>query len=568
MNGNKPKNGLTMKTKILAFACSMMLTMGLMGCQEPEEFHPNIERNGITNLTASFPDDDRDENVFTSEIDYQNKVITVVFPYNYPRLSDNVLDKSSLSKMRVFASLENNVYVSPKLYFMDLTKENTITVTDQNGGKADYKVVAEIRKSNECAVTKFDLPGANLNGLIKESEKTISLISIEQIGKQVADIALSHGATISPDPRKEAIDYDQEVKFKVTAQDGKTFVEYVVKKEIPQKLDAGLRVSSAKLLWAKKLSDIGISTLHTTTGVAPTEKYLVINDRNNKKAICLNVNTGEVEGGIDISMFAGSLTNMYGTADDNDNILFCNYNPGKGGRFTVWRVKGVSGTPEKYLDIPMDVQIGRKLSVVGSLDADAIITAPVYNTAGQFARWQVKGGTLVSATPTMVQALGLGAWGNNADVIYTDPSHLESDYIASYYADPRHVSMFNGKTNGIKAKGPAISVNWIQNAVDYVVFNKTGYVLSNSINSFTWGSDDSIYLFDLGAGNLDTYALDFTGSGLNITGNYGAKALGQQNVNATGDVALRVSNDGYYMYIYFMFTNGYVGCVRCDCLDI
>ena len=48
--------------------------------------------NGINNLTASFFNDDRDENSFSSEIDYQNKVITVVFPYNYPRLSDQVLE--------------------------------------------------------------------------------------------------------------------------------------------------------------------------------------------------------------------------------------------------------------------------------------------------------------------------------------------------------------------------------------------------------------------------------------------------------------------------------------------
>ena len=84
-----------MKTKILTLACNLLLIFTWVGCQEPEEFHPNIERNGITNLTARFIDDDRDENNFTSEIDYQNKVITVVFPYNYPRLSDNVLDKSS-----------------------------------------------------------------------------------------------------------------------------------------------------------------------------------------------------------------------------------------------------------------------------------------------------------------------------------------------------------------------------------------------------------------------------------------------------------------------------------------
>jgi hypothetical protein len=75
-------------------------------------------------------------------------------------------------------------------------------------------------------------------------------------------------------------------------------------------------------------------------------------------------------------------------------------------------------------------------------------------------------------------------------------------------------------------------------------------------------------LFDTGGGNLDTQVLDFSSKGLDINGKYGGKALGKQNANGTGDVALRVSNDGYYLYIYFMFTNGYVGCVRCDCLDL
>ena len=366
-----------MKTKILTLACNLLLIFTWVGCQEPEEFHPNIERNGITNLTARFIDDDRDENNFTSEIDYQNKVITVVFPYNYPRLSDNVLDKSSLKKMRVFASLENNVYVTPKLYFMDLTKENTITVTDQNGGKADYKVVAEIRKSNECAITKFDLPNANLSGLVKEADKVISLVSADEIGKQLATVSISHGATISPDPTVVALDYDQDQQFKVTAQDGVTSMVYTVKKEIPQKINNGLRASSAQLLWVKKLVDIGLTQNHMTTGIAALNNYVVVNERGDGQAVYLNAKTGDIAGHIDISEFAGSLTNMYATADDNDNILFCNFNNQKDGKFIIWRVKGVKGKPERYLEYTTSAQMGRKLSVIGSLDGDAIITAPI-----------------------------------------------------------------------------------------------------------------------------------------------------------------------------------------------
>lgn len=68
-----------MKNKILSIISVIALFIGMSACHSPEEFKPNLERNGINNLIASFPDDDRDENRFTSEIDYQNRVITVVF---------------------------------------------------------------------------------------------------------------------------------------------------------------------------------------------------------------------------------------------------------------------------------------------------------------------------------------------------------------------------------------------------------------------------------------------------------------------------------------------------------
>ena len=167
-----------MKNKILSIVSVIAFLMGMSACHSPEDFNPTVERNIINNLTASFPDDDSDDNSFTSEIDYTNHVITVVFPYNYPKLSDNVLQQSDLKKMRVIADLDNNVYVYPTLLFMDMTQENFITVKDQTGTSTEYKVVAEIRKSNECAITKFNLTSLGLSGIINESTKTISLISL------------------------------------------------------------------------------------------------------------------------------------------------------------------------------------------------------------------------------------------------------------------------------------------------------------------------------------------------------------------------------------------------------
>ena len=411
-----------MKNKILSIVSVIAFLMGMSACHSPEDFNPTVERNIINNLTASFPDDDSDDNSFTSEIDYTNHVITVVFPYNYPKLSDNVLQQSDLKKMRVIADLDNNVYVYPTLLFMDMTQENFITVKDQTGTSTEYKVVAEIRKSNECAITKFNLTSLGLSGIINESTKTISLISLESIGEMLADVTISHGATISPDPRTVALNYDQEQKLTVTAQNGTTQSVYTVKKEIPEKIAAGLRANSAKLLWTKKLTDVGITSTNMVTGIAVTNDYVVINDRGNSNAIYLDGRTGANVGTINISSFAGSLTNFYATADDGDNILFTNLVPNSGNVFTVWRVRGVNGTPEKYIEFNVTSAIGRKLSVQGSLDGDAIITAPYYGTSGQFARWQVVNGALKSQTPDLVVSQGLGSWGDNADVIYSDPT--------------------------------------------------------------------------------------------------------------------------------------------------
>ena len=557
-----------MKNKILSVISLIVLIFGIGACQSPESLDPSTAgRGGINNLVASFMDDDSDENSFESEINHDTRVITVVFPYNYPRLSDNVLQVSDLKKMRVRAYVDNNVYISPSLLYMDMTHENTITVKGLKGS-VDYKVVPEIRKSDACAITKFDLTSIGLSGIINEEAKKISLITLDNIGEVLADVTLSHGATISPDPTVVALNYDTDVQVTVTAQNGTSKSVYTVTKGMPEKLAAGLRASSAKLLWARKLTDIGLTAQHMTTGIAAMDDYVVLNERGNAKAVYVNAKTGENAGSIDISKFAGNLTNFYVTADDANNILFTNLTPGGGAAFTVWRVKGVDGTPEKYIEFPVSSAMGRKLSVIGSLDGDAIITAPYYATSGQFARWQVVGGTLKSQTPDLVAAQGLGSWGVNADVIYSNPSDPASDYFAAYYTTPRGLSWFNGATNEIKVTGPEISPNWIQNAVDYAVFNKVAYVLSNSVNSFNWGKNDTIYLFDVAGGTLGKEPLDFGDNGLKIFGNYGGWALGVRNNNGTADVALRVSPDGYYMYIYFMFTNGYLGCIRCDCMDM
>ncbi|MDD2245966.1 MAG: DUF5018 domain-containing protein [Proteiniphilum sp.] len=548
----------------LTLLCSAFFLLN--GCQQVEDLTPSVSRYGINSLNASFYGDESSENSFTSEINYETGVITIVFPYNYPRTSENVLTTDDLKKVRVTANLDDNVTISPSLLYMDLTKENFITVTDQSKTKKDYKIVAEIRKSAEAKITDFSLDALGISGIIDELNKTISLISIEPIGEVLAKLSISHGATISPDPRTTALNYDNEVTLTVTAQNGSDKAIYTIRKDVPNKVELGMRNGSAKVLWSKKLqTDLGISALNVTTSLAVTKDYVIVNTRN-EPGMILDRKTGAKVGTMpNMQSIIGGLTNFFATADDGNNILICNLAP-NAGTYKVWRINGVNGTPELYIDWAASgsTAIGRKLSIKGSLDGDAIITAAIMGDAKSFARWQVKAGVLQSQIPEIVAIPEIeGAWWNNADVVATNPSDPKGDYFVSYYALPRKFAWIDGKTNTFRALGPEISGNWVQNAADYTVFNGNPYAASNSVNSFTWGSDDKIYLFD--ASSTTTFTEPIWTSPI---GTYGGKDNGGQNGNGTGDVILKVSTDGYYMYLYFMFTNGCVVCVQYDCIDM
>ncbi len=559
----KNKKINAMKNKFLLLIAIAFMFFGMNSCQKVADLTPSVSRKGINSFTASFVNDERPENAFASEVDSVNKIITVVFPYNYPKDSDTVLTISDLTKIRVVANLDDNVTISPAILYMDFTKDNYITVTDQAKNKKIYRVVAEIRKSSECAITNFELTSLGLSGIINENSKTIFITSIDPIGSALAKVSVSHGAVMQPDPTKVALNYNDDVEITVTAQNGTTSSVYTVKRTIPPKRDFGMRSGSAKILWVKKLNtDLGISVLDKTTGIAVTKDYVVINTRG-QNSIYLDNKTCAIAGTVNLGACVGDLINFYNTCDDNDNILLCNL-ASSNTPFKIWKIKGVTGTPEAFIEWNCGVAMGYKFSIKGSIDGDAIITAPYNNGDMKFARWQVKNGILQSQTPDIITTAATTAgWWRRCDIVYTDPTNLNSDYFVAGYALPRKFAWMDGTTHTAKAYGPVISSSWILCATDYVVFNKSHYAVHNTVNSFTYDMDDRIYLYDVS-----------TLSGLNANvwnapkGIYGGKENGGQNKDGGGDVALKVSDDGYFMYLYFMFTNGCVVCVRFDCFDI
>lgn len=556
-----------MKNRILIFA---ILIPGIFfSCQKPDPLLPSTARKGINSITASF-EDGRGE--FTGIPDENDSKIVIPVPYFFPENSDNQVTEEMLKNMRVKANLDDNVTVTPPLLYMDLTKENEITLTDQRKEEHRYIVTAEIRKSSACYIESFSLPDLGISGIINEEKKTISIVSFEEMDSALAEVKIAPHATISPDPRTERLNYEEDITFTVTAHDGVSTCQYTIEKTVPDKIPFGIREGSEKLLFAKKLKeDVGIAEDHLTGGIAVSDGHLILNTRG-RNSVMLDALSGEPMGEMELGEAKGNLVNFYTTSDKAGNILISNLAPNDGS-FKVWKFNSIESAPELYLEWDEGLPVGRKISIAGDLDGDALITAPVLQTGSQFARWKVENGQLRSETPEIITISGLGdGWTTNADIVYTSPDE-ESDYFVTYYSG-NSLSWIDGQKNEVHKQLDPISVNFIMNAVDYTEFNNARFLTTNWVNSFNWGAADMVWLLDVSSDN--GFSGNLESGNVNAVvwktpmDTYGAKAVTPvvENANGTGDVIFSVSDDGYYLYLYFLFTNGYVVGYQFDCFDI
>ncbi|MCS2453171.1 DUF5018 domain-containing protein [Bacteroides thetaiotaomicron] len=60
------------------------------------------------------------------------------------------------------------MYVYPTLLFMDMTKDNFITVKDQTGASTEYKSCGRNSKVMSAQLQKFNITSLGLSGIINE----------------------------------------------------------------------------------------------------------------------------------------------------------------------------------------------------------------------------------------------------------------------------------------------------------------------------------------------------------------------------------------------------------------
>lgn len=562
----------------------MAVVLSFAACQEPEVLVPAEANKGINNLTV-YPTWDgyhtADATGFTSKIDYEKRVITIQVPYTLPVESDNVQKLEDYKKVWVQFNLDDNATLEPKLTTIDLTQTYKVTLTDQKKEQSEWTIKAALAKSSACDIESFAIPSLGLTAVIDKSSATASLIYFEQLKNVFAEVVVSPHAKIVPDPATTAFwcSPDEPKKFTVIAQDGVTSREWTLQQTEPARVEEGIRPESGKLLWTTKLSAAGVTKLDMTTGIAVTDDYVVLNTRG-EDPIVLDAKKGTTIGTMDLGSIKGATSSYYMTSDHKGHIVINNRVPDDGGVFRVWRMRDINSTPELFIEYATTDVYGDHISVWGDVYGDATVQAAYcgWTSTGSTSTltWTVKGGQTVSMQPYWCQISGVGGW-TNGDAIRMG-TEANSDFLAVGYSMNK-LTWVDGATNtALNYVQGTLTGNEGMKAIDAVPFNGLNYVAATMETFFTWGVAGGMWVMEAkypqtfsGSLELDAsldpdcvvYDLDRGEGGYGI---YGGRANDGTNGNAIQDVKLHVTKDGYFMYAYFMFCNGYVGCVQFDCI--
>lgn len=562
----------------------LAVVLSFAACQEPEVLLPAEANKGINNLTV-YPTWDgyhtADASGFTSKIDYEKRVITIQVPYTLPVESDNVQKLEDYKKVWVQFNLDDNATLEPKLTTIDLTQTYKVTLTDQKKEQSEWTIKAALAKSSACDIESFAIPSLGLTAVIDKSSATASLIYFEQLKNVFAEVVVSPHAKIVPDPATTAFwcSPDEPKKFTVIAQDGVTSREWTLQQTEPARVEEGIRPESGKMLWTTKLSAAGVAKLDMTTGIAVTDDYVILNTRG-EDPIVLDAKKGTTVGTMSLGSIKGATSSYYMTSDHKGHIVINNRVPDDGGVFRVWRMRDINSTPELFIEYATTDVYGDHISVWGDVYGDATVQAAYcgWTSTGSTSTltWTVKDGQTVSMQPYWCQISGVGGW-TNGDAIRLG-TDATADFLACGYSMNK-LTWVDGATNAaLNYVQGTLTGNEGMKAVDAVPFNGINYVAATMETFFTWGVAGGMWVMEAkypqtfsGSLELDAsldpdcvvYGLDRGEGGYGI---YGGRANDGTNGNAIQDVKLHVTKDGYFMYAYFMFCNGYVGCIQFDCI--
>ncbi|MDR2473517.1 MAG: DUF5018 domain-containing protein [Tannerella sp.] len=519
-----------------------------------------------------------------------DETITIPVDYHYPLESDNLTD---MSRMRIRAY--EPVAVSGASGVTDLTKPQQISITTADGVTRSHTVVGKVRKLSEAKILSFKLQSPDVEGWILNDKTTVGIVAGNMdVSHRQPLITVSPHATISPDPSQYQ-DFSKPVTYSVTAEDG-TRVDWTIKAITPRKVPSGIRKNSAKLLWYKSLEELGLygnippvtgdALAHLTTSISVSGDYLLVNTRTLADKY-LNRFDGSIAGVLPTSAeHIGSLRNFFSATDQAGNILITNLSPNDNagiiaGTLRIYKWKSVKdAAPVKFIEWKHDFSgspsIGRKMSITGSIDNDALIFVCAGNTNATILVWKVKGGVLQSQTPEKISYPLTGqqiAWSQTCDVQAVSPDETANWFISGYGSiasrDNSTLVCYNPRTNTVIGNVPLSASGFCTpGSIDFAKFNKTSYLAAMTLNPEVVTNGMALLYNVTKPVALSTLPTDADYADVCV---FKSSIIDCNtlflNGNKTGDVALKVSDDGYKMHLYFLVTNAGIAAYEFDCID-
>lgn len=554
-----------MKKHYIDFMLALLLVSVFGACAKIDsKFAVDSDANTLTTVRVTFADGTGGFSP-TVEEPYGDE-ITVEIPWYYPEGSYN---ETSLDSLFITGTMPNSSYMSPAFGLNDLSSPIAFTLTAQSGSQRTYTIGAVRKRSSRAEILSFQLNEAGLSAVVVNNRVIIPFTG-DDVSGQTATVELSYYATISPDP-STVRDYSSPVVYTVTADDG-TESTYTVELGTPVQLESGF--GSVRQLWSRSSGDLGFED-YRQISIAVSGNYFLLPNSNEWVAGSsiryYNRATGAQAG----TLNTAGAERIYAIANDaNGKVVGINsLYAGNNVCLYVW--DNVNAAP-RLLARTTDWSsvgggfYGRKLSVYGDLDADAVImsTTDGSNAGGvnNILKWTVRNGAIVSQNPEVINYPT--AFGYVAKAVPTGTQSTDNYLMCSNL--PSYIHYVNGASN---TRLNAFSTSYINNpreatpALFYFEFNNAKYTAVMDASAYS----SAMHIFDV----TDPSAISTSASSNNYSNFHvfdGANdyiTSPSANWNVTGDFAVGpVSADGYTMTIYFLVTNGGVVAYELSSIDL
>ena len=512
---------------------------------------------GIQSVTAAFTGEvyENDVNAKFSALPDADGNIVVEVPYYYPQTSDNEVPEEFLSNMRVTASLFAGTYIEPALGVLDMSKTYDITAYDAAGRTKEYTLTAKITKLKECELTAFNVTSAGslYSGIINPGAKTISLmVTGDELTGCTVDYTVSPHATVSGN--LETIRPGD--KITVTAHNEVDKNEYTIAFAVPEKIGYGARVGSGKNLWTKYFANLGVtlSSADAPMRLAAHGDVLYVL-AGGSTIYTLNKATGEY---LSTLAIPDGYTAHYMVSDEAGNILFA-ANSTSGTDFKVYAMESIDATPVELISYSNAsyANLGN-IRVTGNIKENAVVTANTDGTVAGLA-WQITDG-VVTAPKTITTSWSLSNIANGCMVAAS--SDLSTGVFAFGYWGVYNLYYSKDLTSFTDAVVMTeTGSNENNNCLSTVTFNGAQYIAAGIGAHFSWGYVPQFHVYDSTNPNMLSQFFVAPWSELDDGGFKGV-------TGATSDVLIVVSEDGYYMDVYFVDANyDLITCYEFDCIQ-